>query len=69
MGGYDYFNYGPGKEEKPEKSDYFLEHLKYDIPAIVAEGGYHLSDDTSKPDSKQFLPVMRKKKRVTGGGC
>jgi rhodanese-related sulfurtransferase len=68
MGGYDQYKWGMINPGMRDSGEYSLEVLQHDIPAILARGGSKVIPRDSS-DIREMLPVRRKKKVVTGGGC
>ncbi len=48
---------------------YSTEDLKYDIQSIITAGRSGLPDESEMPDLEEIIPVRKKKKSVTEGGC
>lgn len=68
--GYDYFVSGSsGSEENSDGQNSSPEDLKYDIPSIITAGRAGLPGDSEMQDIEQLVPVRKKKRSVTEGGC
>ena len=68
--GYDYFvSESSVREENSETQHSSPEDLRYDIPSIITAGRAGLPDDSEMQEIEQLVPVRKKKRSVTEGGC
>lgn len=68
--GYNYLSSrSTGTDEKSRIPEFSPEDIRYDIPSIITAARSGLPDESEISDLEQIIPVRKKKKSVTEGGC